>query len=52
MKMMCSQLFSKIIANPKHEALNPKQIPMTKIQIFKTLANSNLDIVSNFDIRI
>jgi len=38
--------------NSKYEIRNPKQIQKTKIQKFKTFKNLNLDIVSNFDIRI
>ncbi|TSC74998.1 MAG: ribonuclease HII [Parcubacteria group bacterium Gr01-1014_30] len=44
-----------MIINPKHEARNPKQIPMLQIRNskrFGKLKNWNLDIVSNFDIRI
>ena len=35
-----------IFQNSKSEARNPKQI-----QMFKTLENSNFDIVSSFEIR-
>jgi len=43
--------------NPKHEIGIPKQIQMKKIRnfrerMFEGLDNSNLDIVSDFDIRI
>jgi hypothetical protein len=56
----------KRVINPKHEIRNPKQYPMTKIQMFQTIAvlevankilflafgNLIFEFVSDFDIRI